>query len=88
MGCFLDNLRTFGVNADQWTTAAQGEGEWRTTAQQGVERFMAKWIATEKIRAGLQPAQYAQTMTMMTGGIKERIAQSKRVRAGSLAIID
>ena len=26
MGCFLDDLRTFGINADQWTTAAQDEG--------------------------------------------------------------
>ena len=28
MQCFLDDLRAFGINADQWTTAAQGEGEW------------------------------------------------------------
>ena len=26
MGCFLDCLRGFGINADQWTTAAQDEG--------------------------------------------------------------
>ena len=26
MGCFLDDLGAFGINADQWTTAAQGEG--------------------------------------------------------------
>ena len=35
MGCFLDNLRTSGINTDQWTTAAQDEGEWRRTAEQG-----------------------------------------------------
>ena len=23
MGCFLEDLRAFGINADQWTTAAQ-----------------------------------------------------------------
>ena len=34
MGCFLDDLRAFGINADQWTTAAQDEGEWRRTAGQ------------------------------------------------------
>ena len=34
MGCFLDDLRAFGINADQWTTAAQDEGEWRRTAEQ------------------------------------------------------
>ena len=34
MGCFLDDLRAFGIiNADQWTTAAQDEGEWRRTAE-------------------------------------------------------
>ena len=33
MGCFLDDLRDFGINADQWATAAQDEGEWRTTAE-------------------------------------------------------
>ena len=48
MGCFLDDLRAFGINADQWTTAAQDEGEWRRTAEQGAEDFMAKWIAAEK----------------------------------------
>ena len=42
VGCFLDDLRAFGINADQWTTAARGEGEWRRTAEQGAEHFMAK----------------------------------------------
>ena len=41
MGCFLDDLRAFGINADQWTTTAQGEGGWRRTAEQGAEHFMA-----------------------------------------------
>ena len=26
-GSFLDDLRAFGINADQWTTAAQDERE-------------------------------------------------------------
>ena len=34
MECFLDDLRDFGINSDQWTTAAQDEGEWRRTAEQ------------------------------------------------------
>ena len=51
MGCFLDDLRAFDINADQWTTAAQDEGGWRRTAEQGAERFMAKLIAAEKARA-------------------------------------
>ena len=53
MACYLDDLRAFGINVDQWTTAAQDEGEWRKTAEQGAERFMAKWIAAEKFRAGI-----------------------------------
>ena len=32
--------------------AAQDEGEWRRTAEQGAERFMAKWIAMKKVKAG------------------------------------
>ena len=39
MGCFLDDLRAFGINVDQWTTAAQ--------AEQGTEHFVTKWIAAE-----------------------------------------
>ena len=27
MGCFLDGLRAFGINADQRTTTVQDEGE-------------------------------------------------------------
>ena len=56
MVCLLNDLRTFGNNADQWTTASHDEGEWRKTAEQGAGRFMAKWIAAEKIRAGLRHA--------------------------------
>ena len=26
-GVFLDDLRAFGINAEQWTAAAQDEGE-------------------------------------------------------------
>ena len=54
--CFLDDLRAFGINADQWTTPAQDEGEWRRTAEQGAELFMAKWIIAEKTKAGLRHA--------------------------------
>ena len=32
MGCFLDDLKAFGLNADQWTTVAQDGEEWRRTA--------------------------------------------------------
>ena len=43
MGCFLDDLRAFGINVDQWTTAAQDDAKWRRTAEQGANHFMAKW---------------------------------------------
>ena len=86
MACFLDDLRAFGINADHWTTAAQDEGGWRRTVGQGAQRLMAKLITAEKVsRAGLR---HAVIYPNVTGGTKERIAQSKRARAGSLAIVD
>ena len=81
VGCFLDDLRAFGINADLWTTAAQDEGEWRRTA----EHFMAEWIAAEEARAGLR---HAVVCPNVTGRTKKRIAQGERARAGSLALGD
>ena len=46
---------------------------------------MAKWIAAAKARAGLRPAVVCPNVT---GRAKERIAQSKRARAGLHAILD
>ena len=74
-GVFLDDLRAFGSNADQWTTAAQYEGEWRRTAEQWAGCFMAKWIAAEKANAGLR---HVVVRPNVTGRTKERMAQSKR----------
>ena len=56
-------------------------------AQDGgrVERFMAKWIAAEKARAGLR---HAVACPNVTGRTKETIVQSKRARAGLLATVD
>ena len=85
MGCFPDNLRAFGINPDQWTTAVQDEGECRKTAEQGAESFMAKLIAAEKVRAG---PRHAVVCPNVTGRAKDRIAQIKRVRAGSFAMFD
>ena len=56
MGCFLDDLSAFGINADQRTTVAQDEREWHRTAEQGAEYFMAKCITAEKARAGIRHA--------------------------------
>ena len=66
MGCFLDELRGFGINADQWTSAAQDEGEWCRTAEQAAEHFMAKWIAADKARAGLRHAVVCPNVTGLT----------------------
>ena len=68
--CFLDDLRTFVINADQWTTAAQDKGEWRRAAEQGAEHFIAKLIATEKARAGIL---HAVVCPNVTGRTEERI---------------
>ena len=68
-----------------WTTAAQDEGEWRRTAEQGAEHFIAKRIIAEKNKAGLR---HAVVCPNVAGRTKERIAQSKRARAGSLALVD
>ena len=84
MECFMDDLRAIDINADQWTTAGQDEGEWCKTAEQEAECFMAKWIAAKKVRPGLR---YAVVCPNMTGRTKETIAQSKRARAGSLTIV-
>ena len=83
MGCFLDDLRAFGIKADLWTTSAPDKGKWRRTMEQEAERFMAKWIAAEKAGAGLR---YAVVCRNVTARTKERIAQNKRARAGSLSI--
>ena len=58
IGCFLYDLRAFGINADQWRTAAQDKGGCRRTAEQGAEHFMAKWIAVEKAKAELHGVQW------------------------------
>ena len=79
MECFLGDLRAFGINADQWTTAAQDKRDWHKTVEQRAERFMAKWIDAEKVRAGLR---HAVECPSVTGSAKDRIAQSKRFRVG------
>ena len=46
---------------------------------------MANWYAAEKARAGLR---YVVVCPNVTGRTKEGTAQSKRARAGSLALVD
>ena len=79
---FKDDLKAFGINADLWTTEPRG------MAQDSGTRggtFQAKWVAAAEARAGLR---HAVVRPNVTGRTKERIVQSKRVRAGSLALVD
>ena len=71
-GVFPGRRQSFGMNADQWTTAAQDEGKSRRTAEQGAKRFIAKWIAAEEARAGLR---YVIVCPNVTRRTKERISQ-------------
>ena len=73
MRCFLGDLRAFGINADQSTTAAQDEGEWRKARN-------FSWRNGSLQRKSVCPN--------VTGRTNDRIALSKRVRAGSLAMIN
>ena len=61
MGCFLDDLRAFGINADQWMTAAQDEGKWRRTAEQGAEHSWQNGSLQRKSRLDYGMKWYART---------------------------
>ena len=84
IGYLMVDLRVFGMSLDQWTTAAQDEEEWCKTVGKGAGRFMTNWVAAEKARAGLRQAVVCPNVTRRTKG---RISQSKRARAGSLAVV-
>ena len=76
MGYLLDDLRAFGIKTDQWTIAAQDEGEWHRTAKQGAEFFMTRWIAAERARAALRHAVVSPNVTRRT---KERVARASEL---------
>ena len=85
MGCFFYDVRAFGINADQWTTAAQDEGEWRRPAEQEEEHFMAKLIVAEKDNAGLR---HAVVCPNVTGKTRRGYPKVSGARAGWLALVD
>ena len=62
-----------------------GRGEMAQNGGTGGEHFMAKLVVAEKTRAGLR---HAVVCPNVAGRTKERIAQGKRARAGSLALVD
>ena len=76
MGCFLDDLRAFGINADQWTTAAQEEGEWSRTAAGGGTFY-----------GEMDRCRESQGWTMACSRMPERDGKDQR-EDGSLAIIN
>ena len=79
MGCFLYDLRAFGINADQWTTTAQDEGEWRRTAQNGGTWADISWRnGSLQRKPGLDYGMQPYSMPERDGKdkVKERIAQS------------
>ena len=61
------------------------EGMAQNGTARGAEHLMAKWIVAEKTKAGLW---HAVVCPNVTGRTKKRIAQSKRARAGSLALVN
>ena len=87
MGCLLDDLRYFGINTDQWTTAAQDEGEWRRTAEQGQRggTFYGEMDRCRESSTGLRHAVVCPNVAIRT---KERTAQSRRARVSSLVKVD
>ena len=78
MWCLVDDLRAYGINADQWITAAQDKRKVHKTTEQGAGRFMVKWTAAEKAGARLR---HAVVCPNVTTRIKEGIAQSKQARS-------
>ena len=69
MGCFLDGLTAFGINCRPMDdcSAAQDEGKWRRTAEQGAERFHGeKCIAAKKARARPRDAVISPNVTGRT----------------------
>ena len=86
-GVSLMTSKLFGINANERTTAAaQDEGRWSMTAEQGAEHFMAKrTAAAENAGAGRRHAvEYSGVMERT----KERLAHSKPTCASSPARVN
>ena len=84
-GVFPRRYQSFRYQSRPVDDCSPNEGGGRKTSKQGAERFMAKWIAAENVRAGLR---HVVVCPNMTGRTKDRIAQIKRVWTGLLAIVD
>ena len=84
-GVFLERPQSFRHQRRPVDNCSPGRGEMTRNGEQGAEHFMAKWITAEEAKARLR---HAVVCPNVTGRTKERIAQSKRDRAGSLALVD
>ena len=85
MGCLLADLRAFGISADQWTIEAQDEREWRKTEEEEAERAHGEMDHCGESQGWTTACS---SMPYITRRIKEKIAQSKRVRTGLIAMVD
>ena len=84
-GGFLGRPQSFRHQRRPVDDCSPGRGGMTQNGKQGTEHFMAKWINAEETKAGLW---HAVVCPNVTGRAKERIAQSKRARVGSLALVD
>ena len=80
-GCF----QSFRHQRRPVEDCSPGRGGMAQNGGKGAEHFLAKLNAAEKARAGLR---HAVVCPNVTGKSKKRIVQSKRARAGSLALVD
>ena len=84
-GVFIGRPQSFRYHRRPVGDYTPGRGGWRKPAEQGAGRFMVKWVAVEKVRAGLR---HAVVCPNVTGRTKERIAQRTSTHVGSLALVD
>ena len=86
MGVFHGRPQSFRHQRRPVDDCSPGRGGMAQNGRTRGGHFMAKWIVAEKAKAGLRHA--AVVCPNVTGRTKERIAQSKQARAGSLAFVD
>ena len=84
-GVFPGQSQSFRHRRRPVGDCSPGRGAMAQNGKQGAGHFMAKWIVAGKTKAGLR---HAVVWPNVTGRIKERIAQIKRARADSLALIN
>ena len=84
-GVFPGRPQSFRHQGRPVDDCSPGRGGIAQNGRTRAEHFMAKWIAAEETKAGLR---HAVVCPNVTGRTKERIAQSKRTHAGSLALVD